>query len=199
MKNKNQKPNPNISLKNYKEVLYFKLTENLSRIVLLNALSIVSLIIFGLPFLAFAIIFGKLPSSVSFDLLGMTVLLVSIIFTLFLHEAVHAVLMKIFGATPIFGFIFPIAIYTTSPGFAYKRNDYLLIALAPLLVISMLYFLLTLIFSGSSLIFIFLICAAINASGAVGDLWISKIVLGYSKKAYILDEKDGVRVFLAKE
>jgi hypothetical protein len=35
-----------------------------------------------------------------------------------------------------------------------------------------------------------------NASGAVGDLWITRIVLQYPDSAYIMDERDGMRVFL---
>lgn len=194
----NSNLNLNILLENYKEVLYWKITDKLSRIVFLNALSVLSFVVFGWLFLEFAIRFANLSTTFSFDLQGMIILFLSILFTLFLHEAVHAIFMKIFGAKPVFGFIFPIAIYTTSPGFAYKRNNYLAISLAPLVIISFLYFVLALLFSGSSLIFIFLICATINASGAVGDLWISKIVLGYSNQAYILDEKDGMKIFLPK-
>jgi len=189
---------PGVLPENYQEVFYWRLTSNFSRVVILNIISVLSFVVFGWLFLEFARIFAKLSLSVSFDLFGMAILFLSIVFTLILHEGIHAIFMKMFGSKPIFGFIFPIAIYTTSPGFAYKRNSYLIITLAPLLVINLLYIGLTLLFSGSPFIFILLICATVNASGAVGDLWISKIVLGYPKSAFIMDEKDGVRVFLAK-
>jgi hypothetical protein len=42
------------------------------------------------------------------------------------------------------------------------------------------------------------IVGIINASGAVGDLWITMIVLRYPTIAYIMDERDGIRVFLPK-
>jgi len=32
----------------------------------------------------------------------------------------------------------------------------------------------------------------------VGDLWITTIVLRYPATAYVIDEKDGIRVFLPK-
>ena len=31
---------------------------------------------------------------------------------------------------------------------------------------------------------------------AIGDLWIAIIVLRYASTAYVIDERDGVRVFL---
>ena len=39
------------------------------------------------------------------------------------------------------------------------------------------------------------ICGVINASGAIGDMWITAIVLRYPITAYVMDERDGVRVF----
>jgi hypothetical protein len=40
------------------------------------------------------------------------------------------------------------------------------------------------------------VSAAINAAGAVGDLWISRVVLRYPKESFVMDERDGVRIFL---
>ena len=38
--------------------------------------------------------------------------------------------------------------------------------------------------------------AAFNAAGAIGDVWISTIVLRYAPTAWIVDERDGIRVYL---
>jgi hypothetical protein len=40
------------------------------------------------------------------------------------------------------------------------------------------------------------LCAAINGSGAIGDLWITMIVVRYPPQAYVIDERDGIRMYL---
>ena len=37
--------------------------------------------------------------------------------------------------------------------------------------------------------------AYVNASGAIGDVWITTIVLRYAPAARIVDERDGIRVY----
>jgi hypothetical protein len=49
---------------------------------------------------------------------------------------------------------------------------------------------------GSSWTTLFVICGAVNASGAIGDLWMTRIALRYPSAARILDERDGMRVFV---
>lgn len=40
------------------------------------------------------------------------------------------------------------------------------------------------------------ICGIFNASGAIGDMWMTIIVLRYPAAAYVMDERDGLRLFL---
>jgi hypothetical protein len=42
------------------------------------------------------------------------------------------------------------------------------------------------------------LCATINGSGAFGDVWLVSLVLHYPQSAYVVDEKDGIRVFMQK-
>ena len=39
-------------------------------------------------------------------------------------------------------------------------------------------------------------CAALNVGSAIGDMWLVRVALGYPPAAYVVDEKDGVRVFM---
>ena len=87
-------------------------------------------------------------------------------------------------------------LYATSPGYAYKRNNYVVIALAPFVFISVLVVLGMLVLQGTAWVVLLAICGVVNASGAVGDMWITMIVLRYAATAYIMDERDGIRVFL---
>jgi len=109
------------------------------------------------------------------------------------------VVMWLFGATPRYGFLWKkLMFYATSPGYAYRRNSYLQIALAPLFVLSMLSVIGMWFLQGTFWVAILGLCGAINVSGAIGDLWMTRTVLRYAATAYVIDERDGIRVFLPK-
>ena len=181
----------------YQEVLYYRLNKPI-RLVVLQILSILLFVVFGLIFWNVAIGLGKLPSRIQIGLTGMILLVVGTLLTLFLHELTHGVMMQMFGAKPRYGVLWKQAMfYATTPGYAYRRNDYLLVILAPLFILSILVILGIWFAQGSTLwVALLAICGAINASGAIGDLWIAIIVLRYARTAYVMDERDGVRVFL---
>ena len=181
----------------YQEVLYYRLNKPI-RTIVLQILSIPLFIVFGLIFLNVAIGVGKLPSHVQIGLTEMILLFVGILLALVLHELTHGVVMQMFGAKPRYGVLWKQAMfYATTPGYAYRRNDYLLVILAPLFILSILVILGMWFAQGSTLwVALLAICGAINASGAIGDLWIAIIVLRYASTAYVMDERDGVRVFL---
>ena len=181
----------------YQEVLYYRLNKPI-RLVVLQILSILLFVVSGLIFWNVAIGLGKLPSRVQIGLTGMILLVVGTLLTLFLHELTHDVVMQMFGAKPRYGVLWKQAMFcATTPGYAYRRNDYLLVILAPLFILSILVILGMWFAQGNALWVVLLgICGTINASGASGDLWIAIIVLQYASTAYVMDERDGVRVFL---
>ena len=116
-----------------------------------------------------------------------------------LHELTHGMAMQIFGAKPKFGILWKgLMFYATSPEYAYHRNNYVVIALAPLIFISILAVLGIWLLQGTLWIALLGICGTLNASGAVGDMWITMIVLRYANTAYVIDERDGIRLFLPK-
>jgi hypothetical protein len=81
----------------YHQVLYWRLTEKLSRILLLNLLSIPQLIFWGVVFFWLATSLGGMPrdGSVLHDADGMPILLALILMPV-LHELVHGICMRIF-------------------------------------------------------------------------------------------------------
>ena len=180
----------------YREVLYYRLNKPI-RIIVLQILSIPLFVVFGLIFLNIAIGLGKLPSRVQIGLTEMILLLVGTLLTLILHELTHGVVMQMFGAKPRYGVLWKQAMfYATTPGYAYRRNDYLLIALAPLFILSILVILGMWLMQGTLWVALLAICGTINASGAIGDILIAIIVLRYTSTAFVMDERDGVCVFL---
>jgi hypothetical protein len=85
--------------------------------------------------------------------------------------------------------------YATSPGYAFRRNDYLVVILAPLVGLSLLA-LMVILFAPPEVALLLALCATVNGAGAVGDLWILLITLRYPERAYVMDERDGMRIFL---
>jgi hypothetical protein len=123
---------------------------------------------------------------------------VGIVLILLLHELTHGVAMHMFGAKPRYGVLWKQAMfYATTLGYTYRRNDYLIVTLAPLFILSILVILGMWFVQGNALwVALLAMFGTINAAGAIGDLWIATIVLRYAPAAYVMDERDGVRVFL---
>jgi hypothetical protein len=141
---------------------------------------------------------GKIPSEGNFriGLVAISLSIVGVVLTLVLHELTHGLTMQMFGASPKYGIIWKgLMLYATSPGYAYRRNNYVVISLAPFVFISALVILGMWILQGTAWVALLAICGVVNASGAVGDMWITTIVLRYAATAYVVDERDGIRVF----
>jgi len=49
------------------------------------------------------------------------------------------------------------------------------------------------------LAWIVVFCTALNVGSAIGDMWLVRVALGYPSAAYVVDEKDGLRVFMPEE
>ena len=183
---------------NYQEVLSWKVTGKPIRVIVLNIVGVILFVIFGMIFFSIAIRVGKLPSdgNLQFGLGEMGLAIAGIVVTFVLHELTHGLVMQLFGAKPKYGIIWKgLMLYATSPGYTYRRNNYVVIALAPFLFISALVVLGMWILQGTAWVVLLAICGVVNASGAVGDMWITMIVLRYAATAYVMDERDGIRVF----
>lgn len=183
----------------YQEVLYWTIREKPGRVILLQILSIPLFILSWVVFWGLAVRLGRLPSSFAFSTGEIGIAIAAVVLTIVLHELVHGITMQMFGAQPHYGVLWKqAAFYATAPGYAFRRNDYIQIALAPFIVLSVLAILGMWLFNGTFWVTIFALCGIVNASGAVGDLWLTAITLRYAATAYVMDEKDGIRVFLRK-
>jgi hypothetical protein len=190
-------PAPGSLPEGYQEVLYWTIQENPRRMILLQILAVPLLLLSVAVFCGLAASLGTLPSSLAFGPGGLIGVILSIVTTIVLHELAHGIAMQRFGAQPRYGALWKQAMfYATAPGYAFRRNDYVQIALAPLILLSILFILGMWFLSGTLWVIILAIAGIINATGAIGDLWITGIVLRYPDTAYIIDEKDGVRVLL---
>lgn len=121
------------------------------------------------------------------------VLLVITTGLLVLHELVHALAMRRMGAAPSFGadILLKIApvLYTIAPGHRFSRREYLVVALAPMIVVSGLGAVWVAIgpFGGE-----LVPPLALHLSGCIGDLWMAGVILGQPAETTFEDRRDGV-------
>ncbi len=192
----------------FHEVLRWKLSDHPAAAVMSQVLAIPLgfLAAFALLVTAQALgkfewtLIGKSTLSIAETGIRLAALVVASAVTIVLHELVHGLIMSICGAHPKYGALpQKLLFYATAPGYEFRRNEFLLVSLSPLLILSVLTFLGVIVLQGSAWIALLAWCAALNAGGSAGDLWMSRTVLRYPMTAHVVDERDGIRVLLPQE
>jgi hypothetical protein len=185
---------------NYHEVLYWKLSHHIKLLVILNVVGLVLLALSAALFFAWAGLWHPTLSSGDMSVGAMIGMVVGVFITIVLHELTHGLALRGYGAHPQYGIMWKeMMFYATAPGHAFRRNAYLVIALAPLVGLSVLAGLLMMLPLPDRMIAVIPLCAAVNVGSAIGDMWLVRVTLGYPPSAYIVDERDGLRVFVLDE
>ncbi len=128
-------------------------------------------------------------------ILAFVVLLGIILGTTIVHELVHGIAFAAFGGSPRYGlkvkYFLPLA-YATSPGEFFRRNVFILIALAPLIVLDIVCLLLLALFPQANwLIWVI----AFNTGGAIGDIWIAVQLLRCPQSIRVEDREEGIAIY----
>ncbi|AUX09292.1 hypothetical protein AArcSl_1663 [Halalkaliarchaeum desulfuricum] len=110
------------------------------------------------------------------------------------HELCHGIAIKAYGGQPRYGmgvayFVFPYAFATTETRFS--RNQFLVIALAPLVVLTLIGIPVMILFEWPWLA----VPLALNAGGAVGDVWMALLLLSYPSEVSVLDSTTGLEIY----
>ena len=105
------------------------------------------------------------------------------------HEGLHAVTILAQGGRPTFGLKLPFALYCTAPNQLFRRNGYRVVALAPLVVITVLGVVVTVLAPNLGA-YLWLAWVG-NVSGAVGDLVAARALANVPPSALIADTEDG--------
>lgn len=177
--------------------------KNLKQIIILNLIGLI-LLIFSIWFfswianqirsgsdISISIEFSSIPSA----LIALGKLLLTIIFVLGLHEGIHALFFWIFSKQkPVVGFKGFYA-FAAMPGWYFPRNQYLMIGIAPLILITLIGILFLAILPVSSLNLV-LVALIINTSGAVGDLVVVIWLLTKPVDTLALDMIDCIEFFV---
>lgn len=135
---------------------------------------------------------------VEIDLMELLITIALTIALIAVHEAVHAVAMLGLGVRPRFGFmrvggVMP-ALYTTSVRpHAFDRTAYLVIALAPFILVNSALVLLILNTGFGGLL---VVPFAVHLGGCVGDLWLVRQALSQPAGSRFEDLRDGLLVHL---
>lgn len=142
-----------------------------------------------------AISFSFEFSSISSSLFSVGKLILVIFLVLVLHEAIHAIYFWVFSRhKPLVGFKGFYA-YASMPGWYFPRNQYLMIGIAPLILIILIGILFMAILPISNLNLV-LVALVINTSGAVGDLFVVIWLLTNPAETLALDQGDSIEFYV---
>ena len=126
---------------------------------------------------------------------ALNVLIIVILGTVFVvpHEWLHGLAIRYYGGEARYGvgvahFILPYAYATTDHEFS--RNQFVVVLLTPLVVLTLLGVPLMIAFEWDWLI----VPLTLNAAGAVADIWMTMTVLSYPAHVRIVDHEAGVRI-----
>ncbi|HEY7414700.1 MAG TPA: DUF3267 domain-containing protein [Ktedonobacteraceae bacterium] len=172
-----------------------------SLMVALGLASILAFIGFGFLFLFLAFSLSPFFSKnfrlvVNFQILGIAVLSIVIvsIAVVIVHEAIHGLFFWLFTRKPpVFGFRWVYA-YAAAPEYYIPRNQFLVVGIAPLVLISLVGLALFLVTPFAATI-ILVLALTLNASGAVGDLYVVGWLLARPASVLIRDFGDGMTVY----
>lgn len=177
------------------------LAKNQKAAVVLNLAAFPMFIVFGWIFLNVASslrpeILGRLyfAQTTPHPYIFFIIFSVVIIGIMFIHEVIHGAFFWIFTRSkPIFGLKLLFA-YAGAPEWYIPRNQYAIIGLAPLVLITIAGFL-VIILAPPSVGQLALFGITMNASGAVGDLYVSGKVMGEPRNVLIQDTGVGFTMF----
>jgi len=180
------------------------LSRDFKLVLLLNLAGVALFVLFGWLFLKLSAYLrriipivamtGQPPSTPEIIL----EILAAFLIALTLHEAVHGLFfLLVTRDRPIFGLRGAFA-YAAAPGWYIPRNHYLAVGLSPWILISSVGLAATIIAPENALLPL-LFGLTINASGAVGDLYITGWLLSQPAEALINDRGDAMTVYCPEE
>ena len=126
-------------------------------------------------------------------LLWILINIIGYILILPIHELIHAAAFVLWGGKPYFGAKLPYALYCGAKNQLFHRNQYFVVGLAPLVVITLAGIIFTLI---SPLLASYTLFATIgNISGAAGDVWVVRRLLRRPRSILVEDTQSGYRAW----
>jgi hypothetical protein len=126
-------------------------------------------------------------------LLWLAINIAGYILILPVHELIHAAGFLLWGGKPYFGAKLPYALYCGARNQLFRRNQYFVVGLAPLVVISLAGIIFTLLFPVLASYTLFATIG--NVSGAAGDVWVVRRLLRRPRSTLVEDTEAGYRAW----
>jgi hypothetical protein len=126
-------------------------------------------------------------------LLWIGINIIGYILILPIHELIHAAAFAFWGGKPYFGAKLPYALYCGAKDQLFHRNQYFVVGLAPLVVITLVGIIFILI---SPVLASYTLFALIgNFSGAAGDIWVVRKLSRRPRSILVEDTEAGYRAW----
>ncbi len=106
-----------------------------------------------------------------------------------LHEVIHGMVFALWGGRPYFGTKLPLALYCGAKNQLFRRNQYLVVGLTPLVVITLAGIVFTLLAPG--LAAYTLLATTGNFAGAAGDVWVARRIAQQPSVVLVEDTETG--------
>ncbi|MGL6198076.1 MAG: DUF3267 domain-containing protein [Lachnospiraceae bacterium] len=176
---------------NYKLECCISMEKNLKLTVGLNIGGLLLLIpfIIGMFFLL-----PKGEFSFTIGFFPLILLCAGIVFILLLHELVHGFFFKVYSKGKVrYGFKRFYA-YACSPDYYFRKNEYIIIGLAPFIILNLL-MVLMLLFVKGALFYVLYIILAVHFVGCIGDLYVVIKLIKYKPETLIRDTGDKMEFY----
>ncbi len=178
----------------YKEINKIELSRELT--VVLTGMGILSLFVFGCFFKLVQISISQNAGAFEGTPITILIAISTIVFTMLFHEFIHGMAVSMYGGKPRYGtgvahYILPY-LYTTT-GTIFRRNQFIVILMAPLILISVLGVVSMIVFP--AIAHWFLIPLTLNAAGAIGDLWMTFSIVRYPEHILLADDHSGLTIY----
>lgn len=182
----------------YHQARYLSATEG-NVLIWLNIMSLIPLVIafmiVGIWGVLVRRLRGALPSVFWENVPWLLAVIAVIILMIVLHEWIHGLAIRWVGYKPRYGINLAKGVFfaTTDNGL-FWRDQFIIVALAPLVVITLVGMVL-MIFTPDSLGYYIGLIVVMNAGGAIGDLWMAAVVWRYPENTLVRDEADSIRIY----
>ncbi|MBW8012540.1 MAG: DUF3267 domain-containing protein [Chloroflexi bacterium] len=182
----------------YQEIYSLDLSKNIRAQLILNGVALILMLVFGWFFAGISLILtpGTWPNNLA-NMLGtsnLVIILAALLLMPVLHEAAHGLFFWLFTRQRVkFGFKLGYA-YAAAPEWYLPRKQYLVVACAPITILS---------FIGVALmpimpVFAFpglLLFLSFNAGGSVGDMFVAWKITQYHSNVLINDQGDSFIIY----
>lgn len=183
----------------YRQAEHLALLER-RKILLINALALIpltiALVVMGGWWVLVLRLRGSIPGGLGADWSWWLWLLLVFVLSIVIHEGLHGLAIGYAGHQPRFGMMLSKgAFYATADNALFWRNDFITIALAPIVGITLLGMALVWLLPDTAAYYVAL-GVVLNAANSIGDLWMTAVTLRYPPTALIRDQMDSMTVYV---